>query len=383
MCSRLTAVGCPVPSAESEQLVILKLDTNPELPPYGVAWQQPETPNETAQLDAWLASWKRLYSEVQSADGRITQTLLARYLEARAIRSKMHDGPTLMDLTTDEGVQNFRHMRFGIWRGEGDVQNIRLASYDRGWLDSLRADATAWRNLGPEVDWSDKRVPNVSILQSSYINPNQSLDAFISAFKASKPSSKWTKWAAEIAGSDSGQYVRRALIDWLETLAVPGSASMRVKHWPSVVVYRTFRWKIGGEIARAGSPAKAALLAIFTYTAPGPSSTLRLWAAGTHDPAILSDEAVSLVRGAVALLSWWRDAEAVATLQRTAIACATKLSVGRGTPDCRSRKCASEIIRTLGSISTPDAFKALEGIRTSVTDRRLAKQISATLQGSP
>ena len=195
------------------------------------------------------------------------------------------------------------------------------------------AVAPAWSAEGFGLVWSAPVVPGIATLSRVGIGPGQTLVDFLRALRSAKPPARWSERAAELAAGPQGSAIRQAIIAWLATLPISGS--MRDRFMPDAT-----------------------------------------------DPAMLSEVASVLARGAVWMLANWRDAETVATLQTTAETTLLRLSDGLGSVNYRSLTAGNACILVLGEIATSDAVQALGQIKLKVRDERLSKQIAAAMEAA-
>lgn len=333
-------------------------------------------------IDAWVDSWMQLVAELRATRGEIDATMLARSRQAQAIAAMnpaIARGRNLMDLDDDNGKSDFRWRRLSN-REEG----MEWATVDRAWLARLRQREAAWRQLDLPGDWSGSAIPNLQRLAGINIGPRQRLIEFLLSLLTAKPSAKWARRAGEVASGPHGPAVKRALIDWLGTLTIPGNSNTRVRPWPDVDQYRYFCRRVAEDVHVAGSAEAAAVISFFDCY-----STLRIWPGGcggfepnVPDPAMMSDSAGLLVRGAAWMLANWRDSTVVASLQRTAETTLLRVSSGHGSVNYRSLLGANACILALGEIASPEAVQALGHIRLRVRDERLSKQIGKAMEAA-
>lgn len=366
----------------------------------------PATPADAeALLDAWMDAWCELTAPIHRFHAEpeaITKNwfkhpyaapLLAAFQEAVRVSDALDGTPAVlalqaglaeMDLRIPEGRSLFAKHWLGLYA------RTHCRIFDRDWLAGLLQARDQWLILGPTFVWPEDgwppldRLNAVSLdrLNAVSLGPSESLTDVVRALKATKPGRTWAKRAAQLAADDQGAAIRAALIDWLRLLAVRGPASERRRLWPEASRYHGFRAHVLASTAVAGTPAKAALLHIFQRRGPhmvfpGRSSQFDSFIA---DPAVLTDAIEVIARGAVWLLSEWRDREVIATLRDTATTLLARLQILGAYSGYRSLKVANACLSALGRIATTEAVAALAAVRLSVRDKALAKTIAAALE---
>ena len=227
-----------------------------------------------------------------------------------------------------------------------DRMKLHLQAYDTGVASKFEGSEVARRfeallgaaqmfSSADPNDWSGSAIPGIATLAAIRLGDGQTLDAFLRSLDKAKPTVKWSAPAAELATGPQGPAIRQTIIDWLATLQLPGDVSARAKLWVD-----------------------------------------------TADPAMLSQVASFMVRSTVWMLAHWRDAETVATIQRTAEAALTKLSVGRMGVNYRSLTAANACILALGEIATPEAVQALGRIKLRLRDEKLSKLVATAMEAA-
>ncbi|MBX6368151.1 MAG: DUF4132 domain-containing protein [Rhodospirillales bacterium] len=324
------------------------------------------------KLEAWIDAWQPLIAELEAARwAGITAGLRARSRAAQAIvaANPALDWP-LMNLDKRQGEAEFRRVlgSLGGWGSE----------FNRAWLARMRQDDAYWQEVPATEDWSGAWVPNARILSGLPCGEQEYLRGFLWSLRGAKPSGKWAARAREIASGRNGRRIRRAIIDWLETLPVAKVSSELVRNRPDLLCFRSFRRYALEDIERTGSPEAAALLAFFTP--PFPLWTY--WSWGLRDPAILSEGAARLVRAAAWMLTNWRDEEVVAALRKSAEATLMRVAMRGGGVEYRSLLAANTCILALGEIASPEAVQALGRIKLGIRDERLSKQIAAAMEAA-
>ena len=350
-----------------------------------------------ALLDAWMDAWCDLTAPIHRfhakpeviTKGWVRHPYAAPLLESFEAAVRVSDGldgtPAVltlqaglaeMDLRTQEG----RFLFAKHWLDRYVRTHCRI--FDRGWLAGLRQAHDQWLALGPAFVWPEDGWPPLDRLNAVSLGPSESLADVVQALKATKPGRSWVKRAAQLAACDQGSAIRVALIDWLRLLALRGPASERRRLWPMARRYQGFRAHVLASTAVAGTPAKAALLHIFQRR-----GTRMVFSDGsgqfdlyTADPAVLTDAVEAAARGAVWLLSEWRDREVIVTLRDTATTLLMRLKIAGDYSGYRSLKVANACLSALGRIATPEAVAALAAIRLSVRDKALARTIAAALE---
>jgi hypothetical protein len=330
-------------------------------------------------LDAWVIAWRRLVDELLAARGRIDATLLARSRQAKDIRA---GNPTLVLRHWLMDLDDYPDQRrFGDCRIAPAADGSALATFDDAWLAHWRAQERALAKLDPVDDWSGLPIPHAGPLAAIPMGPCETLADFLVSLRSAKPSKKWAARAREIARSRDGRRVKAAILRWLGTVPSGGAPATPTQLWADVADYRHFRRVVFEDALLTGSADAAALLAFFNPSvplSPAPGDWLGL-SRRTGQPAMLSDDAGRLVRGAAWMLANWRGGDVVETLRQTAEA--TLAPPLRGySSGYRSLLAANACILALGEIASREAVQALGRIKLGARDERLSRQIATAME---